>query len=164
QTRPPIFLCLPCRDLHDDLCIRNVHRFHATKIAQHQNPIYPERLTKADSIRNAGTSVVGAQHVYPELRRAAPQLPRAYRSKTSLAGLYLPAHASPGLGNTSAASAGSLCGALITNNTAVRITAAANPVRKVIVSPAPSHPKKSATTGFTNAYVPTRAAVLFFKI
>ncbi len=40
----------------------------------------------------------------------------------------------------------------------------ANSVRCDIPSPPSSHPIPSATIGFTNAYVPTRAAVLFFKM
>lgn len=58
--------------------------------------------------------------------------------------------ASPGLGKTSAASMAVLCGAVITKRTAVRMTAAASPVRNVIFSPAQSQPRNSATTGLTN--------------
>jgi hypothetical protein len=48
--------------------------------------------------------------------------------------------------------------------TAVRMTAAATTVRNVMVSPAINHPRNSATTGFTKAYVATRAAVLFCRM
>jgi len=68
--------------------------------------------------------------------------------------------ASPGVGTEAVTCAGVRCGAVITRMTAVRMTAAAMTVRSVMVSPAMSQPRNSATTGFTNAYVPTRAAVL----
>ena len=67
---------------------------------------------------------------------------------------------SPGAGTGAATGACARCGAVITRMTAVRMTAAAMTVRSVMVSPPMSQPRNSATTGFTNAYVPTRAAVL----
>src|SRR6267143_2274676 len=67
---------------------------------------------------------------------------------------------SPGAGIGSLTGAGVRCGAVITRMTAVRMTEAAMTVRSVMVSPTMSQPRKSATTGFTNAYVATRAAVL----
>ena len=54
-------------------------------------------------------------------------------------------------------------GALITSTTAVSISDVAIAVRAVIVSPAKTQPRKSATTGLTNAYVATFEAVLFFS-
>src|SRR5258708_28611172 len=67
---------------------------------------------------------------------------------------------SPGAGTGETAGAG----AVITRMTAVRMTAAATTVRNVMVSSRISQPRKSATTGFTNAYVATRAAVLFCRM
>src|SRR5713226_10727557 len=67
---------------------------------------------------------------------------------------------SPGTGTGTVTGAGVRCGAGITRMTAVRMTAAARTVRSVMVSPAINQPRNSATTGFTNAYVATRAAVL----
>src|SRR5216684_8334294 len=67
---------------------------------------------------------------------------------------------SPGAGTGTVTGAGVRCGAVITRMTAVRMTAAARTVRSVMVSPAINQPRNSATTGFTNAYVATRAAVL----
>src|SRR4029077_19761376 len=72
--------------------------------------------------------------------------------------------ASPGAGTGAVTGAGFRCGAVITSMTAVRMTAAAVTVRSVMLSPAINQPRNSATTGFTNAYVATRAAVLFCKI
>src|SRR5216684_4648387 len=73
-------------------------------------------------------------------------------------------HTSPGAGTGSVTGAGARCGAVITRMTAVRMTAAAMTVRSVMLSPAISQPRNSATTGFTNAYVATRAAVLFCRM
>src|SRR6267154_2369817 len=71
---------------------------------------------------------------------------------------------SPGAGTGDTAGAGVRCGAVMTRMTAVRMTAAAMTVRSVMVSPRISQPRNSATTGFTNAYVATRAAVLFCRM
>src|SRR5437667_12302766 len=71
---------------------------------------------------------------------------------------------SPGAGTGVVIGAGSRCGAVITSMTAVRMIAAATAVRKVMASPRISQPRNSATTGFTNAEVATRAAVLFCRI
>lgn len=59
--------------------------------------------------------------------------------------------ASPGAGSGTVTGVAARCGAVITRMTAVRMTAAAKIVRTVMVSPAMSHPRNSATTGFTNA-------------
>jgi hypothetical protein len=59
--------------------------------------------------------------------------------------------ASPGAGSGAVTGVATRCGAVITRMTAVRMTAAATIVRTVIVSPAMSHPRNNATTGFTNA-------------
>src|ERR1700704_1597 len=71
------------------------------------------------------------------------------------------AQTSPGAGTGLVTGVGARCGAVITRITAVRMTAAAITVRSVMVSPTMSQPRNNATTGFTNAYVATRAAVLF---
>src|SRR5207249_6341460 len=64
-------------------------------------------------------------------------------------------HTSPGAGTGEVAGAGARCGAVITRMTAVRMTAAAKSVRKVMVSPTISQPRNSATTGFSKSYVAT---------
>src|SRR5438477_9395171 len=82
------------------------------------------------------------------------------QNKINFQGIY----ASPGTGKAAAASCGSRCGAVITNTTAVKITVAATSVLCDSASPPSSQPMISATIGFTKAYVPTRAAVLFFNM
>src|SRR5258708_5004134 len=72
--------------------------------------------------------------------------------------------ASPVAGSGFLTRAGAGCGAVITRITAVRITPAARMVRSDRGSAAMSQPRNRATTGFTNAYVPTRVAVLFSKM
>ena|ERR1051325_1780669 len=62
-----------------------------------------------------------------------------------------PSYASPGAGTGSGVRAGARCGAVMTRTTAVRMTTAATTVRSEMVSRAMSQPRKSATTGFTNA-------------
>src|SRR5713226_5721862 len=71
---------------------------------------------------------------------------------------------SPGAGSGSLRRAGAGCGEVITRMTAVRMTPAARTVRRVIVSPTRSQPRNNATTGLTNAYVATRAAVLLRRM
>src|SRR4029077_11264100 len=60
-------------------------------------------------------------------------------------------YASPGVGILSSACSASLCGAVITRRTAAKIMALASMVRSVNGSPPSDHPRKRATTGFTNA-------------
>ncbi len=94
----------------------------------------------------------GEKQIYPE---SLGKLTKASPAKTH------DDQASPGAGTGPVTGAGVRCGAVITRMTAVRMIAAATTVRSVIVSAAMSQPRNSATTGFTNAYVATRAAVLF---
>ena len=75
-----------------------------------------------------------------------------------------PTQASPAAGSGSLARTGAGCGAVITKITAVRITPAARKVRSDRGSARMSQPRNNATTGFTNAYVPTRAGVLFSQL
>jgi hypothetical protein len=69
----------------------------------------------------------------------------------------------PAAGSVSLAGTGLGCGAVITRITAVKMTPAARKVRSDRGSARMSQPRNNATTGFTNAYVPTRAGVLFSR-
>src|SRR6266404_8476984 len=71
--------------------------------------------------------------------------------------------ASPEAGTGSLARTGAGCGAVITKITAVRMTPAARKVRSDRGSARMNQPRNKATTGFTNAYVPTRVGVLFSR-
>src|SRR5713226_9295430 len=99
---------------------------------------------------------------YADVQGEAPPLYPVRSGKATKGGAWnrRNSQTSPGAGTGDVVGAGAPCGAVITRITAVRMTAAAITVRNVMVSPAISQPRNNATTGFTNAYVPTRAAVL----